>query len=211
MPAKPQRTKSAGKTRRQAVVPLSTDGMMIRTGSSQFDTFEGSVYVDREAFDRKYTARLNAQQAEAVHAVDGAVLLLAVPGSGKTTVLVTRLGYMICCCKIPADKILTMTYGLSFGRAERHPACRDAAQKRRRAEAISGGTQALLRSHDTGKESFVSLFLLRSRFDVHRGTTAGTAGGGPGAGRCFWHLGDVAMRETLSSRPKRARNGTSLW
>ena len=77
-------------------MPLSTDGMMVRTGSSQFDTFEGSVYVDREAFDRKYTARLNAQQAEAVHAVDGAVLLLAVPGSGKTTVLVTRLGYMIC-------------------------------------------------------------------------------------------------------------------
>ena len=29
--------------------------------------------------------------------VDGPVLLLAVPGSGKTTVLVTRLGYMIYC------------------------------------------------------------------------------------------------------------------
>ena len=41
---------------------------------------------------------------------EGAVLLLAVPGSGKTTVLVTRLGYMLCCCGIPADKILTMTY-----------------------------------------------------------------------------------------------------
>lgn len=52
--------------------------------------------MDREAFDRKYTARLNLQQSEAVHAVDGAVLLLAVPGSGKTSVLVTRLGYMLC-------------------------------------------------------------------------------------------------------------------
>lgn len=61
-------------------------------------------------FDRKYTAQLNSQQSEAVHTVDGAVLLLAVPGSGKTTVLVTRLGYMLCCCGIPSDKILTMTY-----------------------------------------------------------------------------------------------------
>lgn len=66
--------------------------------------------MDRETFDRKYTGRLNRQQAEAVHAAEGAVLLLAVPGSGKTTVLVTRLGYMLCCCGIPADKILTMTY-----------------------------------------------------------------------------------------------------
>lgn len=66
--------------------------------------------MDREAFDRKYTARLNLQQSEAVHAVDGAVLLLAVPGSGKTSVLVTRLGYMLCCCGIPAEQILTMTY-----------------------------------------------------------------------------------------------------
>ena len=66
--------------------------------------------MDRETFDRKYTGRLNRQQAEAVHAAEGAVLLLAVPGSGKTTVLVTRLGYMLCSCGIPADKILTMTY-----------------------------------------------------------------------------------------------------
>ena len=47
----------------------------------------GSVNVDREAFDRKYTRRLNPQQTEAVHAVDGAVLLLAVgcgeKGAGK--------------------------------------------------------------------------------------------------------------------------------
>ena len=66
--------------------------------------------MDTEEFDRKYTGQLNRQQLEAVHAIDGAVLLLAVPGSGKTTVLVTRLGYMLCCCGIPADRILTMTY-----------------------------------------------------------------------------------------------------
>ena len=52
--------------------------------------------MTRSEFDRKYTSQLNPQQLAAVHAVDGAVLLLAVPGSGKTTVLVTRLGYMLC-------------------------------------------------------------------------------------------------------------------
>ena len=64
--------------------------------------------MTRSKFDRKYTSQLNPQQLAAVHAVDGAVLLLAVPGSGKTTVLVTRLGYMLCCCGISPDAILTM-------------------------------------------------------------------------------------------------------
>lgn len=66
--------------------------------------------MTRSEFDRKYTSQLNPQQLAAVHAVGGAVLLLAVPGSGKTTVLVTRLGYMLCCCGISPDTILTMTY-----------------------------------------------------------------------------------------------------
>ena len=66
--------------------------------------------MTRSEFDRKYTSQLNPQQLAAVHAVGGAVLLLAVPGSGKTTVLVTRLGYMLCCCGISPVAILTMTY-----------------------------------------------------------------------------------------------------
>ena len=70
----------------------------------------GNVSMTRSEFGRKYTSQLNPQQLEAVHAVGGAVLLLAVPGSGKTTVLVTRLGYMLCCCGISPDAILTMTY-----------------------------------------------------------------------------------------------------
>lgn len=46
----------------------------------------------------------------AVRKVDGTVLLLAVPGSGKTTVLVSRLGYMIFCKNILPESILTVTY-----------------------------------------------------------------------------------------------------
>ncbi len=61
-------------------------------------------------FQKKYQIKLNKQQLDAVKSVDGPVLLLAVPGSGKTTVLVTRLGYMIYCKDIAPDKILTLTY-----------------------------------------------------------------------------------------------------
>lgn len=59
---------------------------------------------------KKFPIKLNEQQKEAVQAVNGPVLLLAVPGSGKTTVLVTRLGFMIYCLSINPSKILTLTY-----------------------------------------------------------------------------------------------------
>ena len=61
-------------------------------------------------FKDTYSVRLNHQQEAAVRQVDGPVLLLAVPGSGKTTVLVTRLGYMIYCKNIRPENILTVTY-----------------------------------------------------------------------------------------------------
>lgn len=66
-----------------------------------------------ESFIEKYNIKLNTQQLEAVQAVEGPVLLLAVPGSGKTTVLVTRLGYMLYCRKIAPEAILTMTYTIA--------------------------------------------------------------------------------------------------
>ncbi len=66
--------------------------------------------MDYQSFMAKFPIKLNAQQREAVQAVNGPVLLLAVPGSGKTTVLVTRLGYMIYCCGINPSNVLTLTY-----------------------------------------------------------------------------------------------------
>ena len=63
-----------------------------------------------EEFKIQYSIRLNRQQEEAVRQTEGPVLLLAVPGSGKTTVLVTRLGYMLYCKNIRPERILTVTY-----------------------------------------------------------------------------------------------------
>ncbi len=63
-----------------------------------------------EQFIDKFKIRLTDQQCSAVKSVNGPVLLLAVPGSGKTTVLVVRLGYMIHCGGISPESILTMTY-----------------------------------------------------------------------------------------------------
>ena len=69
-----------------------------------------------EQFSNQFDIHLNPQQSEAVRSIDGPVLLLAVPGSGKTTVLVTRLGYMIYCGQIAPEKILTVTYTVAAAR-----------------------------------------------------------------------------------------------
>ena len=66
--------------------------------------------MTQQEFFETYGARLNEQQVEAVKTVEGPVLLLAVPGSGKTTVLVNRLGYMLYCKGIAPENILTLTY-----------------------------------------------------------------------------------------------------
>ena len=62
------------------------------------------------AFKEKYHINLNKQQERALLAVEGANLLLAVPGSGKTSVLVARLGHMVLNKNIPPQSILAITY-----------------------------------------------------------------------------------------------------
>ena len=66
--------------------------------------------MDCKDFSELYTKHLSDQQKQAVFAGEGPVLVLAVPGGGKTTVLVTRLGYMIYCLGIRPEQILTLTY-----------------------------------------------------------------------------------------------------
>lgn len=59
-----------------------------------------------ETFD----IQLTEQQCRAVETISGPVLLLAVPGAGKTTVMVARIANMIYCHNIPAESVLTITF-----------------------------------------------------------------------------------------------------
>ncbi len=77
---------------------------MLRSDASE------SIGLDWEEFRARFAGQLNEQQISAVRETEGPVLLLAVPGSGKTTVLVTRLGCMILVKNIDPASILTLTY-----------------------------------------------------------------------------------------------------
>lgn len=64
-----------------------------------------------DEFIKKYHYEsLDAQQRKALETTQGPVLLLAVPGSGKTTTLLARLGYLIFGQGVDPKKILVCTY-----------------------------------------------------------------------------------------------------
>lgn len=64
-------------------------------------------------FKKEYGFPLDPEQSEACKTVDGKILLLAVPGSGKTTVMIARLGYMTRVCGISPRSILAITYSVA--------------------------------------------------------------------------------------------------
>ena len=67
--------------------------------------------MDYHTFCQKFNiCGLNEQQGAAVRRVNGATLLLAVPGSGKTTVIVARTGYLMYVAGVKPENILTITY-----------------------------------------------------------------------------------------------------
>ena len=59
---------------------------------------------------KEHNINLNQQQRNAVTETAGRLLLLAVPGAGKTTVLVTRVAHTILELKADPSEILTITF-----------------------------------------------------------------------------------------------------
>ena len=112
-----------------------------------------------ETFQKHYQLALNDQQARAVQAVDGHVLLLAVPGSGKTTTLVARLGYMVYGCGIAPENILTMTYTVAATRDMRERFVRlfgNELAERLEFRTINGVSARIIRRYEqlTGRRAF---------------------------------------------------------
>ena len=66
---------------------------------------------------------LSEDQRRAVQAVEEKYLLFAVPGSGKTTVLMARTGYLIHCCNIRPNHLMTMTFTRASAKEMRKRYC----------------------------------------------------------------------------------------
>src|SRR3954469_1119258 len=67
------------------------------------------VVADRPA-EAVFLARLNDAQRRAVEAVDGAVLVLAGAGTGKTRVLTTRLAHILATGRAYPGEVLAVTF-----------------------------------------------------------------------------------------------------
>ena len=115
--------------------------------------------MDFNEFKEKYRLTLTEAQSEACRAADGYTLLLAVPGSGKTTVLISRLGYMIYALGIDPRSILTMTYTVAATHDMRERFCsvfgedmRDALEFR----TINGVCAKIIQSYENamGRKAF---------------------------------------------------------
>ena len=65
--------------------------------------------ADKDLFTQKYQS-LNAEQKKAVDSVDGPLLVLAGPGTGKTQLLSVRAANIIRKKKISPEEILILTF-----------------------------------------------------------------------------------------------------
>jgi DNA helicase-2/ATP-dependent DNA helicase PcrA len=111
--------------------------------------------MEYSEFKSKFHIILNEQQETAVQKVQGPVLLLAVPGSGKTTVLITRLGYLVYCRSVRPEEILTMTYTVAATRDMRERFCSvfgEEYRDRLEFRTINGVSSRIIQYYERAKE-----------------------------------------------------------
>src|SRR3989338_11701286 len=65
--------------------------------------------MPEDIFDREYK-KLNKAQKEAVDTIDGPVMVVAGPGTGKTQILALRIGNILLKTDTKADGILCLTF-----------------------------------------------------------------------------------------------------
>ncbi|MFW6008947.1 MAG: ATP-dependent helicase [archaeon] len=66
------------------------------------------MFLDK--MKKKYGINFTKQQAEAILHIDGPTCVLSGPGSGKTTIMVLRTGYLILEKNVKPEKILSITF-----------------------------------------------------------------------------------------------------
>lgn len=76
------------------------------------------AFVTTKAFEDSYKS-LNAAQRKAVDSIEGPVMVIAGPGTGKTTILTLRIANILRKTDIPADSILALTFTESGAAAMR--------------------------------------------------------------------------------------------
>jgi DNA helicase-2/ATP-dependent DNA helicase PcrA len=65
--------------------------------------------MTKEEFDKQYKG-LNAQQKKAVDAIEGAVMVVAGPGTGKTKTLTLRIANILLKTQVNPENILALTF-----------------------------------------------------------------------------------------------------